>query len=224
MIQIIPHPDKVLIKVTRANWNSIFSKYINTVEGKKVELFTDIEEEDGYENRFKQNVSVGLIIAVGENINGILKGDMAIIDYAVTGNDDALVGFVKGDKIISIDAVTTYHTEDSTPQMNGRMAYVKGDCDNLSKLLGVVRMGKLIAFAPYVFLQHEKATKLAVSKSGMLHEQTEDICKRKVLASGKGSVSKEGDTVLIKESDLFSRVIDGKQISVIFETDIMAVM
>lgn len=223
-MQIIPHPDKVLIKVTKANWNSLFSKYVVNRIGKKVELFTDIEEDEGYENRFRQNVSVGLVVAVGTKVTGILQGDMAIIDYAVTGNNDALVGFVNGDRLISIDAVTTYHTEDATPQMNGRLAYVKDDFDNLSKLLGVVRMGKLISFSPYVFLQHENPNKLSVSKDGLMHEKKEVMCRRKVLASGKGSICKEDDTILIKEEDLFSRVIDGKEVSVIFEQDIIMVV
>lgn len=224
LIYIEPHPDKVLIKVTKANWNSLFSKYIVTKEGKKVELFTDIEEDEGYENRFKQNVSVGLIIAVGKNLTGIEKGDMAIIDYAVTGNNDALVGFVNGDRIVSIDAVTTYHKEDAPPQMNNRLPYVKGDYDNVSKLLGVVRMGKLIALAPYIFLKHEKASTLSVSSSGLMHEKTPDICKRAVLSASKESVAKEGRKILLKESDLFSRVIDKKELSVIMEQDILTAL
>lgn len=222
-IQIVPHPDKVMIKVSAANWNSLFSKYVIGKNGKKIALFTDIEEEQGFERRFQQNVSVGVIVAVGENISGILKGDIAIIDYSVTGNDDALIGFIDGNRLISIGAVTTYHAEDSTPQMNGRLAYVKGDCDFLSKLLGVIRMGKLIAFPPYVFLKHENASKLKVTDKGLMVDEVEDICKREVLASAKGSVCTEGDKVILKEGDLFGRVVDGKEISVIFESDVIAV-
>lgn len=223
-IQITPHPDKVLIKVTKANWNSLFSKYVTVKGGKRVELFTDIQEDDGFDRRYRQNVSVGVVVAIGENINGILPGDMAIIDYSVTGNDDALVGFVNGDRLVSIDAVTTYHTEDSTPQMNGRFAYVQGDPDILSKLLGVVRMGKLIAFSPYIFLKHENANKLKVSGKGVMFEEKEEFSKREVLAAGKGSIATEGSKVLIKETDLFSRVIDGKEISVVFESDLLVVL
>lgn len=223
-VQISPHPDKVLIKVSQANWNSLFSKYITVKGGKKVELFTDIEETEGFEKRFSQNVSVGIIVAVGANITNITKGDVAIIDYAVTGNDDALVGFVNGDRLVSIDVVTTYHKEDSVPQLNGRHAFVEGDYDNLSRLLGVIRMGQLIALSPYVFLKHEDATKLAVSKEGLMHEHKPIICKRKVLSAGKDCIAQEGDTVIIKEADLFSRVVDNKEISVIFDRDIQAVL
>lgn len=223
MLRIIPNDNKVLIKVSKSAWNSLFSKYVRIADGKEVELFTDIKEDDGYEKRFSQNVSVGVVIAVGRDVSGVLKGDMAIIDYAVTGNDDALVGFVNGDRIVAIDAQTTYHTTDSAPQMNGRHAYVKGDVDNLSKLLGVVRMRKVIAFSPYVFLMHEDARKLKVSSGGVMVEEVDEVCTRRVLASPSDSVCAEGDSVLINEIDLFGRVIDGKEVSVIFETDIMGV-
>lgn len=224
MLTMMPHPDKVLIKVSQANWNSLFSKYVTTSAGKKVELFTDAQEEEGFEKRYTQNVSVGLVVAVGERVKNILKGDMAIIDYSVTGNEDAQVGFLGADRIVCVDAFTTYHTEDSPPQMNGRLAYAIGDVENLSKLLGVVRMGKVIARTPYVFLKHEEATKLSVSESGMMIEEVEEICIREVLAADKDSISKESSKVLIKESDLFSRKVDGKELSVIFEQDIMAVL
>jgi hypothetical protein len=222
-ISIIPHWDKVLIKVSKQDWNSQFSKYI-TVKGKKVELFIDTPEEEGYEKRFQQNVSVGAVLAVGEKVKGLLKGDIAIIDYTVTGNDDSLIGFVNGDKVVSIPAYSTYHDEDSIPQMNGRHSYVAGDFDYLAKILGVIRGGKLIAFSPYVFLKHEDANKLKVSKGGVMYEEVDQICQREVLASGEDSVCKEGAIVLLKESDLFPRTIDGKEISVVFESDIIGVI
>lgn len=220
---IIPHWNKILIKVSKQDWNSQFSKYI-TVKGKKVELFIDTSEEEGYDKRFQQNVSVGVVLAVGEKVRGLLKGDIAIIDYTVTGNDDALIGFINGDRVVSIPAYSTYHDEDSPPQMNGRHSYVEGDFDYLAKLLGVIRGGKLISFSPYVFLKHENANKLKVSPGGVMYEEVDQICKREVLASGEDSVCKEGATVLLKESDLFPRTIDGKEISVVFESDIIGVI
>lgn len=224
VMSIIPHWDKILIKISRHNWNSLFSKYITVRGGKKVELFIDSPEETGYEKRFQQNVSVGTVVAVGENVSGLLKGDIAIIDYTVTGNDDALIGFVNGDRVVSIPAYSTYHDEDSPPQMNGRHSYVKGDFDHLGKVLGVVRNGNLIAFPPYVFLKQEPVNKIKVSKEGVMYEDVEQIVKREVLASGEGSMCGQGDTIKLNESDLFPRVVDGKEISVIFEDDIICVI
>jgi hypothetical protein len=220
---VIPHPDKVLILISKTNWNSLFSKWIKTKEGKDVELFTDIAEDEGFERRFQQNVSVGKVIGTGANVYGVKVGDMAIIDYLVTGNNDYTVGFVNGERIVAVDAVTTYHEEDSPPNMNGRNAYVIGDYDNLSPLYGVVRDKKVIPRNPYVFLVYENPLKLSVSEQGLQYEEMDKVCTRKVLGSHEESICQEGDTVVIKEGDLFERVVDEKILSIIFEQEIIAV-
>lgn len=220
---VTAHPDKVLILITKTNWNSLFSKWIKTDEGKEVELFTDIAEEEGYERRFQQNVSVGKVIGTGKNVLGVQPGDMAIIDYMVTGNNDYTVGFQNGERIVSVNAFTTYHQEDSPPNMNGRNAYVKGDYEELSPLYGIVRNKKCMPRDPYVFLVYENATKLTVSDKGLQFEEVDRICTRKILSSFPGSICKEGDMVIIKEFYLFERNIDEKILSVTFEQDIIAV-
>lgn len=222
-VVVTPNPDKVLILITKTNWNSIFSKWIKTKKGKDVELFTDIPEDDGYERRFQQNVSVGKVIGTGANVTGVKVGDMAIIDYLVTGNNDYTVGFVNGDRIVAVDAVTTYHEEDSVPNMQGRNAYVVGDYDNLSPLYGVVREKKLIPRNPYVFLVYENPLKLSVSDAGLQYEEMDKVCTRKVLSSHEESICEDGDTVVIKELDLFERIVDNKILSIIFEQEIIAV-
>lgn len=221
---LTPHPNKILVKITKANWNSLFSKYIKTSDGKEVELFTDIQEEQGYEKQFQQNVSIGKIIGTGENVTGIKPGDMAIIDYLVTTSGDSLVGYINGDMIVCITAETTYHKEDSPPNMNGRNAYVVDDYEEISLLYGVVRDKKLIPRDPYVFLVYENPNKLTVSKQGLMTEEVERICARKVLASHDKSICKEGQKIIVKEFDLFERTIDSKILSVVFEQDLIAVI
>lgn len=221
MMNILVHPKRVLIKITQSEWNNLFSVWVTRDDGSRIQLFSDVEEEEGYERRFRQNVSVGNVVAAGTEVKGIMKGDVAIIDYLVTANDDALVGYQNGNRLVAIRAHTTYHETDSTPMLDGRKTWKKGDFDFLSTLLGVVRMGKIKAFHPYVFLKHEKATKLAVAKSGLLREETEDICTREVISAHPFSGYKDGDKVMIKESDLFSRYIDNKEVSIVFEQDIL---
>jgi len=221
MMQMAVHPKKVLIKITKQEWNDLFSIWVTRADGKRVQLFTDVEESEGFERRFKQNVSVGNIIAAGNSVSGIMKGDVAIIDYLVTGGSDALVGYHFNNMVVAITAHTTYHDKDSRPMIDGRKTWKKGDYDYLSPLLGVVRMGKIKAFHPYVFLKYEAATKMSVAESGLLKEETDDVCIREVLAAHPDSGLVDGDKVVIKEGNLFSRFIDKKEISVIFEEDIL---
>ena len=49
-VLIKPNPDKVLIRITKANWNSIFSKWVKMPNGKEVEIFIDIKT---LERRYK---------------------------------------------------------------------------------------------------------------------------------------------------------------------------
>jgi hypothetical protein len=219
-VNIEPHPLRVLIKITQHEWSSLFSVKVRRNDGTEVDLFTDLEEQEGFERKFQQNVSVGTIVAAGTKVTGILKGDVAIIDYLVTGSDDSMVGTVNGNRLVSIIAQTTYHTESALPYVDGKKAWVEGDYDTVSPLLGVVRMGKLIARRPYVFLKYESASQIKVAESGAMYEETEPICTREVLSAHPDSGYKEGDKVVLKEANLFFRLIDGKTISVIFEEDI----
>lgn len=219
--EIIVHPDKVLIKITQSEWNSLFSIKVRRRDGKEVELFSDVEENEGFERRFQQNLSVGTIVAVGTNVKGILKGDVAIIDYLVTSSDNYFVGFHNGNILVAIPAYSTYHTEDSPEQIDGRRAWVLGDFDTLSPLIGYVRMKKVYAMNPYVILEWEDRHKLKINKSGMMVSATDDICVRKIVAAHPDSGFKDGDMVLLKEADLFERKIDKKTISVIFESDVI---
>ena len=221
MLNLVVHPKRVLIKITQSEWNNLFSIYITRHDGSRVQLFSDVEVEEGYERRFKQNVSVGTIVAAGTEVVGVMKGDIAIIDYLVTGNDDSLVGYQNGNRLVSIRAHTTYHKSDSTPMLDGRKTWKKGDYDFLSTLLGVVRMGKIKAFHPYVFLKYEKATRLAVDQGGLMKVEVDNVCTREVISAHPSSGYSDGDKVVIKESDLFSRFIDNKEVSVVFEQDIL---
>lgn len=219
-----PHPDRVLIKITAAQLGEMFSVWIRRNDGTKVQLFTDMPEEEGMNRRFQQNVSVGTVLAPGQNVLGMLKGDVAIIDYLVTGSDDNLVGFHFGNKLVAVVAKTTYHIESSPPYPDGRRAWVTGDIDVLSPLIGYIRMGKIYACHPYVILKHENKSKMNVSEGGAIHESTDNLCTREVIAAHPGSGYTDGDKVMLKEADLFGRMVDNKEISVIFETDIIAKM
>lgn len=221
MMNLMVHPKKVLIKITASEWENLFSIWVRRVDGTEIKLFTDMEESDGFEKRFQQNVSVGTVIAAGEKVRGIKKGDVAIIDYMVTGGDDALIGYQNGNKLVAIPAHTTYHTDSANPYIDGKRAWVEGDFGVISPLLGFVRLGKIYAMQPYVFLKYEKNTRMAVDKIGVRNEVVDEIITREVIGAHPDSGYVDGDKVIIKDTDLFSRVIDNKEISVVMESDII---
>lgn len=219
------NPDKVLIRIPKASWNSLFSKYVKGKDGKEVELFIDIQEASGYERRFQQNTSIGKVIGVGENVTGIQCGDMAIIDYTVTGGEDCLVGYVNEEMIVAVNAETKYHTEDSVPNLNGMNTYQKGDYEEISLLYGIVRDKVAYSREPYVFLVHQNPTQMVVSENGLSKQTTHEFLTYEVMASNPNSIAKSGDKVHVRVGDVFERILDdNRTISVIFEQDIIAVL
>lgn len=218
---IEPHPDRVLIKITKGAWDSLFYKEVVRNDGSKTKLFTSIEESEGYDKRYTQNVSVGYVIATGKNVKKIIPNDIAIIDYLTSNDNDNLVGFINGDRIMSIVAETTYHVKDAIPDLNGRKAFVKGDYDTISQILGVVRNNKIVAFTPYVFLAHKSNLILKVLANGRIDETKETISERELLSADISIPFKDGNKIILKEEDMFSRDIGGKEVSVMFERDIL---
>lgn len=218
-VRIQPNNDRVLIRVPKADWNSLFSKYVEDKNGKKVELFVDVEEQEGYDRRMQQNISVAKVVAVGVDVNGIQNGDMAIVDYLVTGTNDMLVGASDGERIFSVPALTTYHEEDSVPTVQGRLTHSKGDFDNISPVFGFVRAGKVYTFPPYVILKKDDKSSTKVSASGIVYEEDSDIVEMEVLSDSENF--KCGDIIIINKNDTFEREIAGKSICVCFDIDVI---
>jgi len=221
---IKPNPNKVLIKISKSNWNSIFSKWIKMPDGKQVEIFIDIEEASGFERKFQQNTSVGLVVGVGENVEGVMPGDMAIIDYTVTGGEDCHIGYVNGELLVAIDANSTYHKEDSVINLNGMNTYKKGDPEEISFLYGIVRNKVAYSRDPYIFLFHENPLHDIVDENGVHRQIQDEICTRTVMASFENSIAKAGDRIKVNSNDIFERVIDNRTLSVIFKQDLIAVL
>jgi len=218
-ISFVPNPNNVLVKITKASMDEFFYKRIIRDDGEEISLLKTVEEKEGYDQRFTQNVSVGHIVAVGKNVKGIVLNDIVILDYLASNDDGSLIGYIDGDRFISIPAKTTYHEKDARPDMNFRKAYVKGDFDELSKVLGVVRGKKIIAFRPYVVLNHESNIISIVLPNGRLAEKSEPIVKREVVAAG--NEFKDGTQIYVKDEDLFERQIAHKTFSFAFETDVL---
>lgn len=221
-ISMEPHPDNILVRISKAAWDELFFKRIIRDDGKEVDLFTRVEEKEGYDGRFAQNVSVGHIVAVGVNVKNVFLSDIAILDYLVSNNNDMTIGFFNGDKIVSMKAVTTYHDKPSRLNQNNRRAYNKGDIDVLSPLLGVVRKKEIIAFAPNVFIEHKSSTILLVSNTGVVMEQKEDVCTRKVISAAPDSDYQDGDVILVKDEDMMFRSVENKEIALAMDWEILA--
>src|ERR1700734_1927030 len=101
-LSITPAPNRVLIKITKEQMEDLISKEITKPDGTKARLFFEpILFDRSFDRSFQQNVSVGHVIGVGSKVHDVEVGDIAILDYLADTEDDT-IGWVKGDKIISI--------------------------------------------------------------------------------------------------------------------------
>jgi hypothetical protein len=220
-LTIIPAPNRVLIKVTAKQMQDLISKEIVLEDGTKKRLFFEpILFDQGYERRFQQSVSVGEAVGVGVNVQNVEVGDTLILDYLTSNLTDHLIGFFNKDQLISVLAETTYHNTSSV-LINGRRAWAKGDFDNISMILGVVREDKLIPFDPYIFLEYQSDYLKILSMHGDSIRSKEPVVERVVLGSPDGCIYKCGERIKIKKDDWFDREINGYKIAICFRQDVI---
>jgi hypothetical protein len=221
ILEIHPAPDRVLIKITDEQIESLTSRCIVRDDGTKVKLFTRPAYSKGFDQKFTQNVSIGTALAVGELVTKIVPGDLCIVDYLVTNDLDVFVGYFRNSLVAAVKADTILHEDDATPAHNGRRAWVKGDYDTISPILGVIRDNEIVAFDPYIFLEIKKDVIIKVLANGKLVETPDPIATRTVIAAPVNYALNPGDEIITKSESLFGRYINNKELSVIFKDDVL---
>lgn len=224
--------DKVFIRITKDSRDSIFSKEITRNDGSKVRLWTNVEAMDNDDRRFTLSVQTGIVEAVAENITDVKVGDAAIVDYKLCNMDDRIVYKDGGDVVYWLEAKTVYHDEDLIAYANRKspkdqIAYLKGDYDEVSMLLGLVRDDKVYAREPYVFLEHLSNTVSKVSSTGILYSQTERNYLRKVLSSSEESKKNynifPGNIIQVCDVDVFTVMIGGRSFDCVCDADSLCI-
>jgi hypothetical protein len=218
--------DKILVKISAELRESIYSKEVTTVTGEKVQLWKAAKAVDYLDERISfLNVQTAVVEEVGEKIDWIKKGDIALINYDICNSPHRIYRYEGDATIYFLEVNTTYHQEDEVAWENQKtnrhqIVHLKGDYDQLSGLLGIIRGEQLIANAPYIFFKHESNIKTMVSPKGMMYETSEKIIEREILAISKESSEKygvrAGDKCVIDDFDELA-------ITAINDVDILAV-
>ncbi len=241
--------NKVLVRITKDNRDSIFTKEITRDDGSKVKLFLTVDAKDDEDRKSELFVQTGIIEAVGTGeydedgtfieVGDVRVGDIAIVDYQVCNMKDNIYSKDdNGDVVYWIIATTTIHNKDLIAYANrkktdgkrthisDRAVYKKGDYNDLSMLLGIIRDDKLIPRTPYVFLEHQSITVGKTTKHGIYYEEKNKILKRRILSLSDESANnysiEEEDNILINNSDVFNVKYYNKTIDVCHDRDIMA--
>lgn len=227
-----PINGKVLIKITKQQWETLFVKRIKRDDGTYCHLFTNVEAGETDDRRYILNIQNAEIVSIPNDIDGmgdIKIGDIALIDHLVS-NDDEINLIEKNDQfeLRCINAVTTIHQFDEVVYANRKsqrpkdqVIARKGDYNEISPLLGIIRGEQIMARFPYVFLHHESNVISKVSAAGLLYEETQHAYERQILSSGD-EYYQDGETVFLRDIDVFPVKAGDRKFDCVFSKDIQA--
>ncbi len=232
--------DKLFIRVTKENAESVYSKEIIRNDGTRTRLYINVPALDSKDARQSGlTVQTAIVEGVGEDIGWIKKGDTALINYDVVNDEKRFLYKQGDDRIYFIEANTTYHDKDimayqivdsqSKKNRPNQIVASKGEYDSLSPLLGIVRDDQLIANDPYVFIENISNQISKVSGAGILYTETQKIFDRQILAISKNSEKKygikKGDLVKLDDFDIFNVKLGADNtICAVNDCDVLAVL
>lgn len=226
-------------KVTRDDGSIVFLHTTTTLRLENIQVAGDthmevnhnlVEMDDAEDGRSKVFVRTAVVVSVGEGVSEFKKGDVILLDFKVDNMAEVVVAQEGEDKVISLNADTKYFKEDivihaSQKQPRDMNLCFKGEVQDVSPIIAIVRGDKIIANHPYVILKHVEIPFLQVNKNGVLGFHSEELITREVIGVSNHSTQEfgieNGMKVMVKESDTFNIVWDGQTITAINDADVM---
>ncbi len=221
--------DKILVRFTQESIEAIF--------------FTKYKKEDGTEGRLEINVpaneiddraasifaETGIVEMVGKDIDWIKKGDIAITSYELFNEEKKLVFEDDNGKVFIVDPTTKYHKEENIAYGNrdnpkNQIAWSRGEIEEVTQLLAIIRDGELIGNDPYVFLNYLPEEE-EFNAGGIMFSEVPEIIERQILSvsakSSKKYEVKNGDNILVRLLDTFPVKFLGKEVICCNDEDLM---
>lgn len=230
--------DRVLVRISQKSIQDMYSKKIVRNDGTETRLFISVPADDKDDRKSQLFVRTGTAINTGRQVRNIKIGDTVILSYDAFNDERKFLGMEGDDRILWVHEGTTYHDKTliayaDRQERNGRRVnrkdqkvWERGDINEMSQVIGIIRGDKLIANDPYVFLNHQPHEIDRKTKSGIMYTDKEEILERTVLSVPGGGVwygMKEGDSVLVKESDVFDIILEDKKVTCVNDTDVLYV-
>lgn len=239
--------NRVLIRIANKDRDSQFIKHIVKDDGSTSFIYVNskykmeavqggsqrLVELDAADDRSSNYFArTGEILAVGVGVEGIEKGDIAILDYKVDNDDSINVGGDETGKWVTPIAVTSYIKEDVIAPANrqfpkDRIMAKKGEIDNVSDIIGVIRDGNVHAIAPYVFMKFVPPSAEKKTFSGIIYDEPTRILETKILSASKYSMEfygiGDGATIKVKETDTFKIEVNNAIYLVCNDIDVISI-
>lgn len=205
-------PNRVLVRLNDKDHQDIFQgKEINCDDGSVVRLITAVDTSPDMDRKSKLFRRTGDVLQVGRNVIGIKPGDKAILDYKVDNDESIEIGHDGIGKLVAVLAVSEYVTEDisfdaSRAIKKTTVVAKKGEIQQVSDIMGVIRDGVIHAVDPFVFLKYDPFA-LKHNSSLMIYESKKEDVNLEVVSVSHISEQKfniiKGSKIHIKEKDTF---------------------
>lgn len=223
-------PHHILIGIAECDRVRLLEKGVVRQDGETVFLRYDELAPDEQEKSFSQAVGIGTVLVVGPEVNGIQRGDVAILDYTVDKTSKFLVYNEGGQKVVRLDTRTIYKTEPIIIDANRRtphptIIHKAGDLESGTPIIAIVRDSIIYPMWPYLILEHKKPREDLIIKGGFwTPNDKEQFSDRRVIAAHASSFYKPGDIVICESDGIFDRRLGNQSFDVVFEHDIAALL
>lgn len=152
----------ITVRVDQKSIDELFINKITRVDGSEVDMTINTLAEEMDDRAATIFVQIGTVELVGKNIEDIIPGDTAIISYEIFNDPSKIISKDENGILFLVNPFTTYHDTENVAfgnQKNHRMQLVweKGEVNEASQLLGIVRGGLIIANDPYIWLKYNDA-------------------------------------------------------------------
>lgn len=220
----------VLILISAEEKRKIFETDITGDNGLVISLVTSLKAGSDTDEHFSQSVQLGEVIAIADDVDNMVVGDIVVLDYIADAKDDHIAYFDGEDKVISLLAKTCFHTDSkmvfaSMKTRRDTYSWREGDVDKLSLIYGFYRDGLLVPNDHYIFLEHKNLTWEGTTPGGITYwDHESDNTIRRVIAAAPGGPYKTGDLVLTQVQHLYERSIKNMNFDVVMVNDILGSM
>jgi hypothetical protein len=220
--------NRILIEITEEDRDKIFKKVITSTTGEEFTLFRQTEEKNRNTDRFySQTVNMGRVLQVADDCKQVKVDDIVLFDNLVDSDEGIIVEQSVFRKKIVILESHTYHNNDYLIPPHGKQyrpqwVWRNGNVDEISRILGIYRDGKLICPKTMVITDHHNDEDDIRKYVGIIYDYKKiPVVRRVIRAVPEGSPFKVGDNVLVLAEAIMNYDFGPHNFDVFGEDDVL---
>lgn len=219
--------NKIRVRISEADRQSLFQKTVLSDKGKEIFIITDVQAQDDQDRFYSQTVNMGIVIDVADDVTSIKKDDILWFDNLVDSGEGIIIEVNKDYKDVVIIAEHTYHKNDylippHKNQIRPQWVWRKGDMDQMSRIVGIVRDGVIMAPKGYVIAEYHDDNRDIKKIPGLEYDiKTSIAVPRKIMVPHQDSGYIPGMYVMVDRTKVMTYDFGRYNCDIFFEEDIL---